>query len=161
MSPLPWSLNWGHGPGSVPGAMHAGESVSQQLEEAPFIPSTLPSHKQAHIHAYAPISVAIYQQMDFPKRVSKYKTAEERKQGLAEKRKAYDRARVYIGSAIDDWEEQKQVCGGTHCEFAAHLLSLHRAYCSNFRGFQASQQEKSLRTRSSTVNHQENSLLFQ
>lgn len=101
--------------------------------------------------------------MDCPKRKAKYKTDEQRKNAKAEQKKTYDKARIYIGSSIEEWDKQKNVCGGGHTDFALHLLNLHRAYCTNFLGVQSSMHEKSkiTSTNDSTACQHEKCLLFQ
>lgn len=109
------------------------------LETSPLSVPCGTSHLSIHSHAlhhtckYILVYVVLQSLMDkHPKKLRKYKTEEERTHAFAERKKLYDKARIYIGYSIHDWDKLKQVCGGSHAEFAKHLLSLHRAYCSKF-----------------------------
>ena len=63
---------------------------------------------------------------------TKYETETERSAERKKQRKQYDSARVYLGPVFDDWEQQRAACGGSHADFARHLLDLHKS-CQNYR----------------------------
>ena len=47
---------------------------------------------------------------------------------------------IYLGDVMDVWEDQRQVCVGSHVDFAKHLLALHKEYCLDY--CRAESQEK-------------------
>ena len=60
-----------------------------------------------------------------------FSSQEERTKGVKITRTRYEKHRINLGKAADEWEIQRQVCGGSHIDFALHLLAVHRAYCSD------------------------------
>ena len=47
---------------------------------------------------------------------------------------------IYLGDVMNIWEDQRQICTGSHAEFAKHLLALHKECCFDY--CQAESQEK-------------------
>ena len=40
--------------------------------------------------------------------------------------------RICLGKAWKQWEDQRKICGGTHTQFAEHLLAVHNSCCANY-----------------------------
>ena len=39
---------------------------------------------------------------------------------------------IYLGDVIDIWQDQREVCVGSHADFAKHLLAVHKKYCWDY-----------------------------
>ena len=61
-----------------------------------------------------------------------------------QRRRRYDRQRIYIGDAAELWECQRLVTGKSNPDFANLLLALHSASCANGCALDVSETDRSV-----------------
>ena len=62
-----------------------------------------------------------------------FNTKEERKTAEKERKKQHDTRRISLGTAWEEWERQRAICGGIgQIDFVHHLLAVHETRCNTF-----------------------------